>query len=111
MYGLLVAVFVFGCDESSNSSDTAEPINTYEGPTWHGEIKSIVEQNCQGCHVQGGGTPFNLDSYEAVRDLAPVSLSSMESGSMPPWMPDPDCRHYQNERIMDVGQISVLSCE
>ena len=78
------------------------------GPTWHGEIKPIIEQNCQACHVEGGGSPFNLDTLEAVRSMAPVALNSMESGSMPPWMPDPDCRHYQDERIMDVGQIATF---
>jgi hypothetical protein len=105
-FGFLV-VLILGCGDGAES--TADAIlPTMDGPTWHGEIKGIVEQNCQGCHVEGGGTPFNFDSYDAVRTLAPVSLNSMESGSMPPWMPNPDCRHYQDERIMNVGQIATF---
>ncbi len=103
LIGLAMMVFVFGCADDEKTS-----IEVLQGPTWHGEIKQLVAQNCQGCHVEGGGTPFNLDSYEAVRNLAPISLNSMESGSMPPWMPNPDCRHYQDERIMNVGHIAVF---
>ena len=92
----IAAACVLGCDDASSDSTAMGPETSYDGPTWHGEVKAIVEQNCQGCHVEGGGTPFTLDSFESVSEIAAVALNSMESGSMPPWMPDPDCRHYQD---------------
>ena len=33
-------------------------------------------------------------------------LSSMQSGSMPPWLPNPDCIEYQNERRLKDWEIT-----
>ncbi len=86
------------CDEGGGEPGAEPPAP--QAVTWHQDIAPIVAQRCGTCHVPGGVAPFPLDSYETVRDMASVALSSIEAGRMPPWMPDPDCRDFLDARIM-----------
>ncbi len=81
-----------------SAQDTSEA--PYEGPTWYGEIRDIVDVRCNGCHVAGGAAPMPLTEVEDVQALAEVLLESIEDLRMPPWPPSVDCRHYSNERVM-----------
>lgn len=76
--------------------------------TYHGEVRSIVDENCSGCHYPGEGAPLNFHTYEDVRDQADLALAFMESGDMPPWTPDPDCREYKDQRVMSDEDIEVF---
>lgn len=69
-------------------------------PTYHGDVRAIVEARCLGCHQAGGVAPFALDDYAALKTFSQAALTAIEAGTMPPWMPDPDCRRYQDERLM-----------
>ena len=64
------------------------------------DIQPMIANNCSTCHVENGAAPFVFEQFEDVEPLAPVMLSSMQSGSMPPWLPNPDCIDYQNERLL-----------
>ena len=65
----------------------------------------MIANNCSTCHVENGAAPFVFEQFEDVEPLAPVMLSSMQSGSMPPWLPNPDCIDYQNERLLKNWEI------
>lgn len=49
-----------------------------QGPTWHGDITSIVDRSCSGCHA--------FDAASATRQ-APRIAEMVASGRMPPWLP------------------------
>ena len=55
------------------------------GPTWHGEVRPIVEARCAGCHVAGGIAPFALDTYQEAKGRAAAMAAAVESNRMPPW--------------------------
>jgi hypothetical protein len=38
------------------------------GPTYQADVKPLVEQRCQSCHVEGGIAPFALTTYDDVYD-------------------------------------------
>ncbi len=76
--------------------------------TWHGAIRAIFEVNCNGCHTPGNIAPFPLDTYPAAKAAAPAALAAIEAGIMPPWPPDPACRHYQGERLMAPEDIAAV---
>lgn len=106
-------VFIAGCD--GETADVAEelpgepgPAPAAEGPTWHQDIAPIVAQRCGACHVEGGAAPFALDTVEMATAMAPASLSAIESGRMPPWLPDPDCRTFENERLMPADEVELF---
>lgn len=78
-------------------------------PTWYRDVLPIVQTNCQGCHVAGGIGPFALESYEEAAPLAASLANAVENRRMPPWMPDPSCNSYQDERRLTQAQIDTLS--
>ena len=88
--------------------DTATPdtsgfegdIPEESGPTYHSDVRAIVERNCVRCHDPGGIGPFELDTFESLSAVADVALHAIESGKMPPWLPDPACRDFADERLM-----------
>jgi mono/diheme cytochrome c family protein len=88
---LSLGLWAAGC--SGESTPTS-------APTYHGAIKAIVQTRCEGCHQVGGVAPFTLDSYESVKAFSRASVAAIEAGTMPPWMPDPECRHYIDERLV-----------
>lgn len=98
---LLVAA---SCSEAK-TTDTP-PI---AGVTYHGALRAVVEAECVSCHEAGGIGPFVLDSYEALVATAPAVVSAVEARRMPPWMPDPECRHYRGERLLTQEQIDLFS--
>ena len=87
-------------DTSSASDDT---------PKWYGDIQPMVAENCTTCHHDGGSSPFTLETYEQVRQFAPVMLSSMQTGSMPPWLPDTSCLELDSPRVISSEQIDRFS--
>ncbi len=104
----VLVIGALGCEEGEDSEGESGEVMTggaggdgessTSGVTWHGDVAQVVAKNCAGCHAGGGVAPFALDTYESVKAMATVSLESIESGRMPPWMPDRDCRTYQDER-------------
>ncbi len=70
------------------------------GPTWSQDVAPLLARHCTVCHTAGGAGPFPLDDYDSTRTVARSALSAMRAGRMPPWLPDPACRHYRHERLM-----------
>lgn len=103
---LLPALVACGGDDDTDSPPPDEPAPVVA--SWHADLKPIIDQRCNSCHVEGGPAPFTLHDFESMRAMAPAALASIESGRMPPWMPDPDCRHYQYERLMPAAEVDVL---
>jgi len=77
-------------------------------PTYTADIAPLVQENCVACHQRGGIGPFRLDSYEALTggggDVAELALREIEADRMPPWLPDPACRTFRNQRILTPDQ-------
>lgn len=71
-----------GGEEAKPAGDSG---SSADGPTWHGEVAPIVVAHCGSCHTEGGVAPFVLDTHAGAAPLAEAMLSSVESGSMPPW--------------------------
>lgn len=76
--------------------------------TYQRDLRALVEDNCLSCHVEGGIAPFALDSYERLSEYAPSVVAAVESGRMPPWLPDPDCRRFRDERILTAEEIGLF---
>lgn len=107
----LAPLALAGCDDEATAdpaSDAGPDAAIEAVATWHADLKPIIDQRCNGCHVAGGAAPFALDTYEAMRPMAPAALAAIEAGRMPPWMPDPDCRHYLDERLMPASEVELL---
>ena len=111
----LLVVVGSGCDVEDRPdvavgmTDAASPDHhETKEVTWHGEIAQIVATHCVGCHATGGVAPFPLDTMDGVRAIGEVALASMESGRMPPWQPDAECRTFDEERRMPEADIETF---
>lgn len=118
LLALLLAPLV-ACDDDTPAepTDAAPPPTADATPpdaaspgavTWHQHVAPIVMRECAPCHVDGGVAPFPLDSYQTTAPMAGIMLSAVEAGRMPPWMPDPDCRDYQDPRLLTAAEIDTL---
>ena len=105
----LVASFaVTACDEADDPGAADGAVAPEVTATWHADLKPIIDLRCNACHITGGAAPFALDTYEGMRAMAPAALAAIESGRMPPWMPDPACRTFVDERLIPASEVEVL---
>jgi len=65
-----------------------------DGVTWHGQVQPLIERSCSGCHSEGSVAPFALETYDDVVTWLPLVAESVRSGTMPPWLAEPDCNSY-----------------
>ena len=68
----------------------------------------MVGENCVQCHGEGGIGPFPMAEYEEAKAVAKSALDAMENGRMPPWQPDPDCRRFEDERLIAQSEIETF---
>lgn len=102
---LLAAVALVGCASDTPATDSAAAA----APTWSDDVAPIVEARCVSCHHDGGASPLVMETYDQVEVLGPAMKAAVERGSMPPWLPDPDCRSYVGERLMPDTEREVVT--
>ena len=90
------------------STDNTDTSSKSSIPQWYGDVEPIITENCANCHQSDGAGPFPLTNYEEVEPLAEVVWNSISSGSMPPWLPDLDCREYKSERYLTQEQKDLV---
>jgi tetratricopeptide (TPR) repeat protein len=77
-------------------------------PTFHRDIAPLLFEKCAGCHQPEGMAPFPLIDYRDVASRAPSILGAVESGFMPPWLPEPGYGDFEGERRLSNGERSLL---
>ncbi|HIN78611.1 MAG TPA: hypothetical protein EYM97_07250, partial [Gemmatimonadetes bacterium] len=102
---MMVSAFIVSCSVEQSSDDDIE---TVAGISWHAEVRPIIETNCVSCHAEGRIGGFALDSYDDVYAWRASVADAVESGRMPPWKPDADCRPLQNDLSMASDEIDTL---
>lgn len=86
--------------------------NTFSAQTYstfHEDVAPIIYNNCTECHRPGGLGPMSLITYNDVFVYGEYIEMVTASGFMPPWIPDPNYRHFRGERVLSTGDKLVLS--
>lgn len=78
-------------------------------PTYHGDIQHWVQQKCLPCHRDGGVAPFSLESYEAVKNRAPMLRYVVDKGIMPPWFAAKGTGPWKNDSSLNETQKKELT--
>lgn len=83
-----------------------------EPKTWHAHIRPLVESRCAGCHEPGAVSGYDL-SDTAWRDGEPpvwagAVVATVLEGSMPPILPDADCRPVQRWTPLDDDEVALF---
>jgi mono/diheme cytochrome c family protein len=95
-----VALMIAG----SFGQETSEP----RLPTFHRDVAPLVLEKCSSCHRPEGFAPFPLVSYQDVRSRGREILEAIESGFMPPWLPEPGFGAFAGERRLTTAERSML---
>lgn len=92
-FALLTAVMLAACQS---------------GPTYHEDIKPIIEGRCVGCHKEGGVAPFSLQSFDAVSSMAPRISDAVKSRRMPPWRASAADVKYVGDPTLTQEQVDAV---
>lgn len=84
-------------------------ISHSQTPTWAENIAPILFKNCSKCHNPNGVAPFSLLTYENAYQNRFGIKSAVITKSMPPWSPDPNYRHFANERVLSNSDINAIT--
>lgn len=104
-----IAAAVAAC--SSSSSTTTPNV----GPvTFYKDVLPILQQHCQGCHVEGGIAPFSLVTYENAKNYSTLIVAQTQQRLMPPWgaQETKDCTprfKWQHDPRLTQHEIDVLT--
>lgn len=83
---LSLSLLLISC--ANDSDDDVNPIpNNNTDVTYSGNIKSIIDGNCIGCHSNPpqNSAPMSLTTYDNVKNAVQTRglISQLESGAMP----------------------------
>jgi len=85
------------------SASFAQSVNYSE------HIAPIIYNHCTNCHRPGEIAPFSLTNYLEVATWAGMIKNVTQSGSMPPWKPDPKYKDFRKENYLTQQQIDLIA--
>ena len=80
-----------------------------DAPTWHADVRPVVESACVTCHSEGGAGGFPLDDYAVVAGMAEQVADSVVDRRMPPWLAGPGCNDYQYDISLSDEEIATIA--
>jgi mono/diheme cytochrome c family protein len=95
---LLLDWLAAGAPQGNESQSPLKQV--VSGFTYHGDTRTIIEEYCVTCHIDGGVAPFPLDSYEKVKGVAAAAAFAVQNGTMPPWPPTKGYSRFAHERVL-----------
>ena len=104
-FTFILLVGFFACTQSNQTDD----LDSVDQPNFAQHIAPIIVNHCVRCHRNGGGAPFELTSYEKVKQKAKTIAKVTSMRIMPPWPADPNYAHFIDENILTQSQINAIS--
>ncbi len=100
MTQLSILTLLFACTTEKSQDSASEEL------TWTKDIQPIVEQHCVRCHQEDGQGTGDFTNFDTVKAMAPLMLSSIDAGRMPPAAADPDCHDYTDSEKFIIPEAS-----
>ena len=110
MYRTLILAFALaGCATRSNDEANSQGSEVEAGaPTWHADIRPLVESSCANCHTEGGVGTFSLQTYEDVALVKDAVADAVADRRMPPWKAVDGCTDYRDDISLTDEQIAMV---
>ncbi len=77
-------------------------------PTYHQDVRPLLEARCVSCHQTGSIAPFALDTYEQAQAFAPAIVQAVTSKTMPPWSAGDADVEYTGDVRLSEAQIQTI---
>ncbi|MBK7429831.1 MAG: hypothetical protein IPI62_02555 [Bacteroidetes bacterium] len=77
--------------------------------TFSEHIAPIIYKNCSPCHRPGSGAPFDLITFEDVKEHLKTVQLTINERLMPPWPADTAYSHFRDEKVMTKEEIFAVN--
>ncbi len=104
LFTLIAAVFFNSCN-TDKKEIAEEKINL----TFTEHIAPIIYKNCSPCHRPASGAPFDLITFEDVKEHLKTVQLSINERLMPPWPADTAFSHFRDEKVMTKEEIEEVN--
>ena len=98
-------LFIFSACNTNKTEDSDAPSQL----TYSEHIAPIIYKNCSPCHRPGSGAPFDLITYDDVKDHLKTVQLSINERLMPPWPADTSYSHFRDEKVMTSQEIEKIN--
>lgn len=78
-------------------------------PTFHHDIRPLLEQHCQVCHRAGQIGPMPLVTYADAKRWSKQIAEHTADRHMPPWFADPRFGHFSNDPSLTKDEIATFA--
>ncbi|WP_437976790.1 monooxygenase [Sorangium sp. So ce295] len=103
----LMGAGAIGCSSTASSDNDGSPPSAT--PTYHRDVRPILEAKCTGCHAPGGIAPFAFTTADVAIQLKDAIADAVTSRRMPPWPPAPGCAELLDDRSLTDDQIDAIA--
>ena len=103
---VLLVLWFFGCTKASE--DSASSAADGPPPTWHQDIRPIVESSCVSCHSEGGSGSFRLETYSDVVMVKDAVVDAIVERRMPPWKAVDGCTDYRDDISLSESEVDEI---
>jgi len=86
----------------------SSPVDAQPAPTFTRDVAPIIWSRCATCHRPGEIGPFNLLTYDDVRQRAALVAAVTARRLMPPWKPEPGKGDFQDERALTPRELDTI---
>lgn len=76
--------------------------------TFYRDLLPVVQTRCIGCHSDGNIAPFSLQRYEDAWPWREAIGAAVAAGTMPPWLPGPDCNSYAHDPTLSDDERAIV---
>jgi hypothetical protein len=77
--------------------------------TFAEHVAPILFRHCTSCHRPGGGTPFDLTTYQEARQRGRLLSMVTRDGFMPPYPPTGDSPSYANIAPLSAAENDLIA--
>lgn len=101
-------LFLLACQTDKVQDDIENPSTK---PTYYRDVAPILAADCVSCHRDDGASPFVLDTYETVTQLASLIETSVVNRTMPPYHADNSgqCQTFEHSPWLSEEEIGIIS--
>ena len=106
---LVTALFATGCADQKMAAIVPYTDTSGGQLTWYRDVLPIARKSCQSCHTADGIGPFSMMDYADVAPEIDKIGMNVAARIMPPWMPDPSCGSFQDDRWLSDDEVSTIT--
>lgn len=77
-------------------------------PTWHSNVKPIVDAYCVRCHQSNGLAAYSFQTYANTFAVRAAIAQSVRARTMPPYLAVPCCAEYRHSWGLSDAQVATI---